>query len=673
MTDEWVDEAYGPPLASGQDEWVDEAYGAPQERSWGDTGLDLAKSLGSGALNLGATMADLNPFSATAPTTYGSLGGRLIDYLRGKEHIPTMEDFLTSERSFSAKIPETEKALGLNVDTSQMSTPERYSMAGARMVPAAVFGGGIPSAFMAGAGGEIAKDFGAPELVGQVIGGGIPALTGKTLRSIGGGMAKEANALERSIYGGRASDFVSSGKRNAIVGSGADASSKLANSMKEVTEEGLASGAKDYGSLLSKANDKIDDLYSEINPIIKRADDLRGGMKIYPKYKNAEDFIKTQPAAERQTLRDALDEIKAAHRAELDGSVMALQEEKQGLYSKVYGQNKEAKETLNKYVSRDLKEAIEGVTDAVLPKSEAGFVKETNRRIGNYLDVKPIIKRALTASESDTLGKKLISFMRTSGGYGVPTIAATSALGPAGLVVGPAIGLGAQKLLFTPAGKALSSKALKGAAYLTKGMGGLLTKEGGAKAAAIAGGLKSLQEPLNEKFKWNDSKPDSENLLSAAKMASDKINPMEAPKIISAKRISEKEIEPLVEAVIQQESGGNPKAVSKVGAQGLMQLMPKTGRELFKKAGFSGEYDPFDAEQNRKLGTMYLKQLLQKYDGDIKLALASFNYGMGRIDKILKQNNANTFEEIQRYLPQETKSYVPSILTRLYKRESTEI
>ena len=82
----------------------------------------------------------------------------------------------------------------------------------------------------------------------------------------------------------------------------------------------------------------------------------------------------------------------------------------------------------------------------------------------------------------------------------------------------------------------------------------------------------------------------------------------------------------LIAAVAVKESRLNPFAVSKRGAQGLMQLMPRTARSL-------GVQDSFDARQNIFGGTKYLAELLNRFDGDIDMALAGYNLGPNRIAK----------------------------------------
>jgi len=80
----------------------------------------------------------------------------------------------------------------------------------------------------------------------------------------------------------------------------------------------------------------------------------------------------------------------------------------------------------------------------------------------------------------------------------------------------------------------------------------------------------------------------------------------------------------LVRAVVQAESAFDPVAVSPVGAQGLMQLMPATATRM-------GVTNPFDARQNVFGGTKYLRQLLGRFGGDVALALAGYNAGPAKV------------------------------------------
>jgi hypothetical protein len=82
----------------------------------------------------------------------------------------------------------------------------------------------------------------------------------------------------------------------------------------------------------------------------------------------------------------------------------------------------------------------------------------------------------------------------------------------------------------------------------------------------------------------------------------------------------------LVRAVMQVESGGNPTAVSRKGAMGLMQLMPDTALQM-------GVTKVFDPQENLEAGVRTLRALLVRYDGDLDKALAAYNAGTGAVDR----------------------------------------
>ncbi len=105
--------------------------------------------------------------------------------------------------------------------------------------------------------------------------------------------------------------------------------------------------------------------------------------------------------------------------------------------------------------------------------------------------------------------------------------------------------------------------------------------------------------------------------------------------------------EALLRSIVQQESAGNPCAVSPKGALGLMQLMPETAAQL-------GVEDPLNPEANLAAGSLFLQQLLGRYAGDLTLALAAYNAGPRRVDR------AGGIPDIP-----ETRDYVRNVLRRM--------
>jgi soluble lytic murein transglycosylase len=101
---------------------------------------------------------------------------------------------------------------------------------------------------------------------------------------------------------------------------------------------------------------------------------------------------------------------------------------------------------------------------------------------------------------------------------------------------------------------------------------------------------------------------------------------------------------PLLKAIIKVESDFNPRAVSKKGAKGLMQLMPENIRILKIK-------DPFDPSENIMAGARYFRELLDRFNGKVQLTLAAYNAGPNLVDR---------YQRIPPY--KETENYIQKVM-----------
>ena len=131
----------------------------------------------------------------------------------------------------------------------------------------------------------------------------------------------------------------------------------------------------------------------------------------------------------------------------------------------------------------------------------------------------------------------------------------------------------------------------------------------------------------------------------------------------------------LVYSVIKQESNFRADVKSSKGAKGLMQLLPATAAEVAVSINSidESEFDIYDPETNIYIGVKYLSELIQRYDGNIYIAIAAYNAGMGNVDKWYEEPYS-TYDTIDKVVEKikykETKIYVTNIVNyyNMYKK-----
>lgn len=193
-------------------------------------------------------------------------------------------------------------------------------------------------------------------------------------------------------------------------------------------------------------------------------------------------------------------------------------------------------------------------------------------------------------------------------------------------------------------GKEAAMKRLEALQNRVSGLNKQLNPEA-PKATTFAEMLKESRggiSPFRAENKKTVSSVDAGEAVSATEPISVSKNPSRVQLLNMISKISKKYgvDEKLVQAVIRQESGFNPKAVSHCGAQGLMQLMPATAKGL-------GVKDSMNPVQNVEGGVKHLKGLMARYNGNLILALAAYNAGGGNVDKY---GGVPPFKETQNYV-----------------------
>lgn len=121
----------------------------------------------------------------------------------------------------------------------------------------------------------------------------------------------------------------------------------------------------------------------------------------------------------------------------------------------------------------------------------------------------------------------------------------------------------------------------------------------------------------------------------------------------------------LIMALIRTESNFIPRAISRSGALGLMQLMPETAEWIACQLEMKtpSEEKLYEPSTNIRLGTYYFKHLLERYDGNVALALAAYNSGMGRVSEWLKEGIWDGMKESSEDIPyEETRHFVSRVL-----------
>lgn len=610
-------------------------------------------SVPSAALSAFTGMGDLVDLLGTgvskAARFMNPLAGAAIDATGLKA--PSIGGALRSGADWVTGVPDSTK-IGEGTLPYKITQYGVGGLLGPGAIPAKLATGAV-----SGAGAYVGNEIGGPvgEIIGATAAGITPGLLAKTLQ---GKLPAWASALDRRSIGARQSDYAKTANDLNMI----EAADELPQSLTKVAindliDTGVIGKSREPAQMLKNLRGEESKLQTQIGSIIKGYEEA-GGAPVKPMFANAMKMLEegSIPGDKVDSFLERLGKIDSSIAA--NGNKLSYIQKQKIALGQLWDPADSTANAFNRALYKDLQTTIEGAVP------EIGAV---NKQLQKVKVVKPILQRGIAAEETATGMDKAIQAIKTTGGFGSAITAGGLAGGPLGALAG--LGTAAAgRYLMGPSGQALRASAYKAAAPLAEKL---------AKTVIPTAIKSALVASNNIKSKDNRS---IDRAMSEAEKKMDEKAKAEAPKLLAASRIPTKKIEqvaadfePLVKAVIAQESGGNPNARSEVGAQGLMQLMPATGRELFKKAGLEGEYNPNDPEQNVMLGSMYLKQLLEQFDGDIELALTAYHSGPGRVRALLKRTGGNSFADIRDLLGPVGKKYAPSVISRMRKAKTIQI
>lgn len=561
--------------------------------------------------------------------------------------------------------------------------------------------------------GGLSNRLGAAEegaTIGGVVGGGAGAVAkgiGKASTAAGGWLKEAGRKLELSAFGGTKNVIAKlNDKAKSLFDELGQYKNPLGEAIASFRSAGGGSAGMEGPVLVRELEGQTKALNQEIGKLISKAESGQVD-PIVPAFSSTQKYVEGLAGVERKNAEELANDLIKKTIDNTDGSLGALQSEKEKLSQVIsdtaWGDDANPiKTNILKRIRSDLRQAIESGYQALTGRP-AAEIANLNAELGKRYALRKPFEDMLASGESRDMLRSMIQGVRTSGGAGQTMIAAAAGLGAGGLPLGAALALGSMAAQ-TPQGKKAIADTFRSAALqktastigkagqiasdLAPRVGGALSRQDAAESPASRY-EPPKREPQNTRsqsgqtgeFPFLNSttaKPATQNgLLGAARAIFGA-----QPSIFNAKKKDTQvkqepkaeaqeamlpdvtEFEPLVKAVISQESGGKPGAVSDKGAMGLMQLMPATAKEIAKELGI-GDPDLKDPQTNILLGSYYLKKLLRQFGGDVELALTAYHSGPNRVKNLLARANGSKLEDIKKYLGPVGQKYAMQVLDRM--------
>ena len=505
-------------------------------------------------------------------------------------------------------------------------------------------------------------------------------------------LANESDRLRLSAFGLNSWDVTSNLKKAEQIGQKVKDSTQapLLKTVKRLQTADVINPENEILQNIANVGAYQDDLAVELNSRLQQASDVIPPMRGF-QFEHSRRFIDKLSGTAKDEAAKIFEKEKQALLSQMDegGSIMDLQRAKTGL--NYVWDSKPYSEDIRKAIRADLRQEIENRVAIAekggkISKNTAGEIRDINREWGDAADLKDRFARKAGQDLGADVVEDAFGMMRTTGGPGSLNIISAVTGNPIYAAAGA--GLNAMR---TKTGKTFIADLLEDPATRKIGakLGEVLQEVGQGRAFSIAG-TRSEQQRL-EGLKKDETVKDAiiqglqkvnpnskpEEIRKALEGLKRKASAIEEPTKAEGKvegatlgKVSYEpdaikgailKQDPFTQAMISAESKGDPLAKSKAGAEGMLQLMPATAKEL-------GVKDRKDYNQNIEGGKKYFDQLMTKYDNDRRVALAAYNWGMGNVDKAMarvkSKGLATTWDNIMRYasVPSETENYVAYVM-----------
>lgn len=496
--------------------------------------------------------------------------------------------------------------------------------------------------------------------LGGVVGGGIGAGS-EVVKSIAKRLPAFAASQNRKSIGTRQTDYSKNPQTVEVpIDDGlTQIESKTKTSIDDLLENGKLGESRRPQDMLKAVRTNESELEKQIGGFINKFEQAQPEYRVEPRWTKTGEFINSGAAGEKtEAFVNRLENLDALIKDRGQGRLSYLQKQKIAK-GKEWDPNDSLTNEFNRALYADMQRSIEALVPEVRP---------INAELGKFKTVTPILKRALAESENKDLGNRIIDWTKTTGGASGAAILGAALTGgnPLGFLIGGGIGL-TGKYLTTPSGR-------KNLATISRASEPFLKKAGEKSIFAIPAGTSTLssllgKSPSDSQESTTDRKlsPGLKSRIpspnSTTSQGATQRGQLKGKKAMTADSYAD---DPIIKAVISQESGGNAKAVSDAGAQGLMQILPSTAAEIAKDLGME-DFDLKDPQTNVKIGTEYLRRLLKEFGGDVELALTAYHSGPNRVKSLLARAKGSKLADIKKYLGPVGQKYAAQVLGRLNK------